>query len=512
MLQAELSAAGAGDEEQEHDTAQQRRRAAADALANTYLRVVRIAGEVHAALRQAAEQEPALQGAANAVQLAAVGLIDLQELSGSGGQVSGTAAQELKEALLFRGLDSMQAQLTALMEKLTQGDHAAVCERARSAADYMATLALSFHRKAAYAYGLGAAVLYVATNVQCLERELREMADDVELLLRLSSTVGYSGGPFGIGALAGVLEGGGMMDSHALAAPGHRAVQAALERMEESPFVAAMLSAVRERQHAALFDLLSEAGPNEWRALIDAGEPAELYASAAFMQRSGLHLGSGDQEHWGQRLCTLARYKQAVVSSSTLDTVAAVTGQLACATRVRADVNVHPSTQQAYRRLMERLSAGWVARLRRLVELLAGCHMLTPAEQAALGRVQVQLEHLVSAMRTEWASVSGLVSLMCSLEGGAPPELTALHSAMRAHVGLALEPARAVGLAEGVPLSAAFDAATVAEANAEGALDLAAIVALPTKEAFKQSVRIWRAAHSSPAEAAKALLPMLRGM
>ena len=52
----------------------------------------------------------------------------------------------------------------------------------------------------------------------------------------------------------------------------------------------------------------------------------------------------------------------------------------------------------------------------------------------------------------------------------------------------------------------------VAEANAEGALDLAAIVALPTKEAFKQSVRIWRAARSSPAEAAKALLPMLRGM
>ena len=128
---------------------------------------MRIAGEVHAALRQAAEQEPALQGAANAVQLAAVGLIDLQEvcwaercrrsrpcttwvmpgpqvstqrrlvldlsqawyeyacwpcishlapcpalqLSGSGGQVSGTAAQELKEALLFRGLDSMQAQV-----------------------------------------------------------------------------------------------------------------------------------------------------------------------------------------------------------------------------------------------------------------------------------------------------------------------------------------------------------------------------------------------------------------
>ena len=78
-------------------------------------------------------------------------------------------------------------------------------------------------------------------------------------------------------------------------------------------------------------------------------------------------------------------------------------------------------------------AAGWVARLRRLVELLAGCHMLTPAEQAALGRVQVQLEHLVSAMRTEWASVSGLVSLMCSLEGGAPPELTALHSAVSAH-------------------------------------------------------------------------------
>ena len=55
------------------------------------------------------------------------------------------------------------------------------------------------------------------------------------LLLRLflaAVAVGYSGGPFGIGALAGVLEGGGMMDSHALAAPGHRAVQAALERME----------------------------------------------------------------------------------------------------------------------------------------------------------------------------------------------------------------------------------------------------------------------------------------
>ena len=40
--------------------------------------------------------------------------------------------------------------------------------------------------------------MYVATNVQCLERELREMADDVELLLRLSSSECSSSWAFGM--------------------------------------------------------------------------------------------------------------------------------------------------------------------------------------------------------------------------------------------------------------------------------------------------------------------------